>query len=399
MKMLKTRRRPVPKKTTTTATRRRHTAPTAAVASCRPVTAAVASCRPVVYRFDARDAYAGFVGKRPDEMGDLIEAFVESIRPNDAVVGVLRKLTTSVPFALLDDFFRSIPTGGPDNIWFAFQRFIARPDVVERISSTRALLELRRRVPEPLPIRRSIARSPRRSASPPIRKTIALEYGRRELGRMPRQRLNELAAARGIEGAESMKLSNLVGLLSNVVRPTAPLAPERPRTREVPTDCVSTMRNAPWSGLAGVIGAALRPSAHADYAHFATDSALGSGWFRAKRSWYDFACGGERTFVDGAVGYYFSNSGRSVEPETRQDFDAASEFVRTGRYETGLGPRRELAPGLLSALRDLIAGRTYYCDACNVSVERPTVMSVHGAKRVVFCSEACLDAYKFTSTG
>jgi hypothetical protein len=62
-----------------------------------------------------------------------------------------------------------------------------------------------------------------------------------------------------------------------------------------------------------------------------------------------------------------------------------------------IAPQRqaELAPGLFYALRTLLAGIVFYCDKCNVEVLNPQFKSIHGDRKVLFCSTECFENYQF----
>lgn len=352
------------------------------------------SCKTKTYKFKNRgNTFDQFIDVPVEELSELIEAFIETQSSNEDMLSVLSKIKTSIPYSLLNEFFRSIPSDqGPLALIPAFDRFVIRPDIVERISSLRRLLEMRRNIP--LPNDRRIRRR-RIEPTTTSRSTVRLKYNISDLNRFNRTDLERLASNEGVVGTKHLSVRELRSILGNIREPVSRLAAERKYgERELPLTCISIMKNAPWVGYPDIIGMVVKPKVYADYGRFATALKADRDWFRVTASWYPFACSGKRRFEDGAVGYRRSTDDIVI-TETRAMFDAADDFVRTGKLL--IKERQpELAPGLFVALQELIDGKSYYCDSCNISIDMPIMKSIDRNKRVMFCSEACLDSYKFS---
>lgn len=91
---------------------------------------------------------------------------------------------------------------------------------------------------------------------------------------------------------------------------------------------------------------------------------------------------------------------RREEEEEEEEKEAKKE-IKEERVERATRRRRhrageELAPGLFERLRQIIyAMKTLYCAECNETFNYASYASLHGERRVTFCSERCFHRYSF----
>lgn len=388
-----------------------------------------------VSKFMRTDPYSYFLNKSFEEIDEgMTNIFFMKPYPGHKLISdVLRKVRTSVPLGLLQNFFRNAKRSGYED---AFERVAESKEVVEmhKLINSRAPTGITARKIAIKKVERHVEIQPEK------RFAKLLKFSRQELNAKSKEELEELAREEGIKNASKMSKLSLIDALLRIEKLPGMII-ERPFSTDFISKCVSNYRSAPWIkrmvqnkqiSIAGnVIGFALRKDNE-----FATDFEVTPGWFRAKATWFEHVCRDNRKFEDYEVGYIVKTVGGklSVLRETREIYDAILEnyveeapigigkakisltkqptkpsFHRTlsetsseSETEVFTESPKELAPGLFTHLKQLIKGQILYCSGCNITIATPAYKSVHGSQKVLFCSKACFDTYNFgakTMTG
>jgi hypothetical protein len=254
---------------------------------------------------------------------------------------------------------------------------------------------------------------------------MRLKYNHKHLSALLREELVHMAMLENIKNATKMSQRDLIEALMRIEEPVKPLRPEQPYQLELLSRCESEFKNAPWLGTdKKIVGMAVNPTILPEYS---TGVNVGPGWFKVTSTWYKEACAGNRQpFITNATAYVTID--KQIILETVDMYNASLLFkpqhtpkskITVGkesmapaepelplielakieqRQQEGIkiAHPTELAPGLFTQVRLLISGQTFYCNECNISVKYPpTYKSVHGGRKISFCSSACFDAYKF----
>jgi hypothetical protein len=309
------------------------------------------------------------------------------------------------------------------------------PAVAERIDEMKKYLEFRKVNVSIQP--NTIVKTDRvkRKSIQPISKPKVLRYDKKMLESLTNKKIKSISRAEKISEYKDMTKKQQIDKLLKFVDLPNEREPEAPYGMEILSRCESEYKNAPWvKTRVPIMGMAVNIREYPELGKFATNIMLEDGWFGVNVEWYRMCCRGERTkFIPNAVSYV--TNGKNLIVETVQMFENAKIFkpkyspkakiiLDKQQVKQELAEKRkeklawndapvlmnpiksaekvsnkpigDLAPGLFRHLRTLLAGKTFYCRQCNISIREPSKFkSVHDGNKVQFCTSECFNKYKF----
>lgn len=310
-------------------------------------------------------------------------------------------------------------------------------------------------ITSPPPIRRKQHIAP--VILPPPQQTTTtkriLKYNHKYLTSLTKSELVQLARENGIRKSAGKDRQVIIRLLLEITQDIDVPRQKITYDREIPNVCESEYKNAPWVNTESLIkGMAINTliieRVYPQYKQYATNYEVVPNWFRVRSTWYTLSCNNMRKFVPNAVGYFTIDDDVIVETEelfkksqefkpqymTKRDLlkaynqtenvddddndsddysidfpdcnddDGTDDLQQQCRRSSSDDDNKqiveqkknaELAPGLMFDLQMFLLETTFKCDKCNAAVPvPPKYKTIHGDKRVKFCSSNCFDAFQ-----